>query len=73
MRRGKMAAILIGIAAAAAVNYLVAQAIADMPCADSASCIQRIGGALILATGDIFTAIIVVSELAKKKSVWSKG
>lgn len=73
MRRGKMTAILIGLAASAAVNYLVAQAIVDMPCTDSASCNQRLGGALILVTGDIFASIIVVTELAKKKSVLSKG
>lgn len=73
MRRGKMTAILIAIAVGAGVNYLVAQAIADMPCVDSASCNQRIAGALILVTGDIFASVIVVSELAKKKSLMSKG
>lgn len=44
-----------------------------MPCIDSVSCNQRIGGALILATRDIFAEIIVVCELAKKKSLGSKG
>jgi hypothetical protein len=73
MRKGMMAAILIGIAVGVGVNYLVAQAIAAMPCTDSGSCNLRIGGALILVTGDIFASVIVVSELAKKKSLMSKG
>jgi hypothetical protein len=68
-----MAAILMGIAVGAGVNYLVVQAVMTMPCVDSATCNQRIAGALILMTGDIFAAIIVVSELAKKKSLLSKG
>lgn len=67
MRRNRAAAIVIAVAIAAVVNYFVLQAIMAMPCDTAETCNQRNGGVLVVVTSDVFAAVLVVSELAKKR------
>jgi hypothetical protein len=59
-------AIAAAIAAAAVANYFVIQAVLMIPCDSQESCSQRLAGLLIVAGSDIFTIVIVVSELGKR-------
>jgi hypothetical protein len=67
MRRNRAAAIVIAIAIAAVVHYFALQAIMAMPCDAAETCNQRNAGVLVVAISDVFAAVMVVSEMAKKR------
>lgn len=67
MRRNRAVATAIAVAIAAVVNYFLLQAIMAMPCDTAETCNQRNAGVLVVVTSDVFAAVMVITELAKKR------